>query len=475
MPTVSLVTEDSPHLDDVKSLWRRNSQTLGFYPSGAFEERAKKRQILGAFESDSLVGYLLYYTINSPSVRITHLCVSESSRGSGVARALVSELQSATKSCRGIGLWCRRDFPAWSAWPCLGFHAVKEKIGHSKDGHELTFFWLSHPHRTLFSKSEEADDESVTLVLDANVFYDLLDDQRMEADESLGLTADWLQPAIRLYVTPELFNEIQRNPDPVQRAARMSSARCYDSVSADHEEFEHAVVSVESTCGRASNERDKADQRQLAWTIAAGCDVFVTRDQRLLDHSDAFYSTHGVTVERPAEVISRFEEIRNEHEYQRDRLIGTDIHHCRQSSDSDALAEAFHARSGTEKKGDMARTLNRAFANPDRFSCRVVYCPDGRPLCLYLIEKSEANTCGIRLFRVVRRERGTRLGGTVVRTVLATIVKEAAEQGNLLVRISDPQLTPAVQQALRERRFLPIDDAWVKLSINEVIPLSLVR
>ncbi|MEX1028134.1 MAG: GNAT family N-acetyltransferase [Candidatus Paceibacterota bacterium] len=475
MPTVSVVTEGSPHLDDVKSLWRRNSQTLGFYPSGAFEERARKRQILGALEGESLVGYVLYYTTKSPSVRITHLCVSESSRGNGVARALVSELQSATKSCRGIGLYCRRDFPAWSLWPRLGFHALNEKIGQSKDGHELTFFWFSHPHKTLFSEYEEADDEKVTLVLDANVFYDLLDAQRMEADESLGLTADWLQPAIHLYVTPELFNEIQRNPDPTERSARMSSARRYEKVAPNHEDFERAVTSVESICGKALTERDKADQRQLAWTIAAGCDVLVTRDRRLLDHSDAFYSEHGVTVERPAEVISRFEEIRNEHEYQRDRVIGTDVHHCRQSSDGNVLAEAFHADSGTEKKGDLARTLNRAFANPDRFSCRVVYGPDGSPLCLYLIEKAEANSCDIRLFRIVRREHGTRLGGTVVRTALATIVKEAAEQGNELVRISDPLLTPAVQQAIRERRFLPTHDGWVKLSLNGVVPLQSVR
>jgi len=475
MATVSLVTDDSPYLNDVKSLWRQNSQTLGFYPVGAFEERAKKRQIIGAFENGTLVGYVLYYTTKSPCVRISHLCVAESCRGGGIARALISELQASTKMCKGIGLYCRRDYPSWRIWPSLGFHAIKEKIGQSKDGHELTYFWFSHPHKTLFSENEVIDDEKVTLVLDANVFYDLLDCHRMEADESLGLTADWLQPAIYLYVTPELFNEIQKNPDSVERAERMSSARRYDVVSPSHASFEEAVASVQSICGDSANERDKADQRQLAWTIAGGCDVFVTRDQRLLEHSDEFYQKHGITVERPADVISRFEEIRSEHEYQRDRLIGTDVHHSRQSSDADVLAEAFHDGNGNEKKSDLTRVLNRAFANPDRFSCKVVYGADGSPLCFYLTEYVEGDACDIRLIRLVRKEHSTRLGNTLVRTVLATIVKEAAEQGKVIVRITDPRLAPVVQQAVRERRFLPVGDGWVKLSLNEVIPVQNLR
>lgn len=475
MATVSTVAIDSPHLDAVKALWRQNSHTLGFYPNGAFEERARSRQIIGAFENDVLVGYLLFYTTKSSCVRITHLCVSETSRDAGVARALISELQATTKAFRGIGLYCRRDFSAWNIWPGFGFHALKEKVGQSKDGHELTYFWLAHPHKTLFSEHEALDDEMVTLVVDANVFYDFLDPKRNEADESLGLVADWLQPAIRLQVTPELFNEIQRNPDSEERADRMSSARRYDCVSAKHEDFETAVASVESICGKGLSERDKADQRQLAWTIAAGCDVFVTRDQRLLDHSNAIYSEHGVTVERPADVISRFEEIRNEHEYQRDRLIGTDVHLSRQSSEAEALAEVFHDSGGDEKKGNVTRTLNRAFANPDHFSCKVVYGADGTPLCLYMRENCSANTCDIRLFRLRRKDHGTRLGNTLVRTVLATIVKEAAEQGCVLVRVSDPLLCPAIQQALRERRFLQSGGSWAKLTLNEVIPAASVK
>lgn len=472
MIEVKTIAEDSQQLDEVKALWRQNSQMLGFFPSGAFAERARKGQILAAFDGHALLGYVLYYSDKNSRVRITHLCVSDTCRGKGVARALISALRSATKAYRGIGLHCRRDFPAWNLWPKLGFQAVKEKIGQSKDGHELTFFWQSHPHKSLFSECSDLDESQVSIVLDANVFYDLLDSKRMEAEESLGLSADWLQPAIRLCVTPELSNEIQRNPNSAERATRMASARRFVCVEATHEDFESARQSVEHVCGASITERDSADQRQLAWTIASSSDVFVTRDQCLLDHADELYRVHGVTVERPAEVISRFEELRNEHEYQRDRLAGTDVRISRQSSDADSLAEAFLANSQPEKKAELARLLNLAFANPDRFSCKVVYGNASAPLCMYLIERQQLQSCNIRLFRLHRTLTTTRLGGTLVRTILATIVQEAAEAGTLCIHATEPYLDPVVKAALQERRFALDSGRWSKLCLNETVSLE---
>jgi hypothetical protein len=38
---IETIVEASPHLESVKRLWRANSQWLGFYPEGAFLERAR--------------------------------------------------------------------------------------------------------------------------------------------------------------------------------------------------------------------------------------------------------------------------------------------------------------------------------------------------------------------------------------------------------------------------------------------------
>ena len=96
---IEVVTEESSHLDDVRRLWRANSKTLGPYPKGAFAERAQSGQIIAAVENGSVVGYALYYTSGRHGrVRLTHLCVDEAQRGNGLARQLIDELRSRTRS-----------------------------------------------------------------------------------------------------------------------------------------------------------------------------------------------------------------------------------------------------------------------------------------------------------------------------------------------------------------------------------------
>lgn len=474
MYTVTAVTADTPELDAVRTLWKRNNKILGFFPNGAFQERARSEQILGAFDNSQLVGYVLFFTTRESVARITHLCVSEDYRGKGVARVLIDELKIRTRKLRGIGLYCRRDFDVWHIWPKLGFHAVKEKIGHSQEGFELTYFWLPHAHKSLFSELEDCDRDKVTVVLDANTFYDLLDASRNGADETHGLLADWIQPSIQLSITTELFNEIGRNPHPAERKSRRAAASKFYRLDASSFEFESAQQGLEMILGKCKRDRDQADQRQLAWAVAAKCDVFVTRDELVLSKSDDIYDKHGLIVQRPADLIARFAEVRNEREYQRRRLIGTQIEHFRQGSNAEQLSELFHITNGEEKKSELNRILNRAFAHPDVFSCKIASSDDGTPISLYLVEANDAHTYEILRFRVSTRESGTRLGNAVARTLIATIVKDAVEKGCVVVRVSDPHLSPMIQQALRQRSFISLPDCWIKLCLNEIIPASVV-
>jgi hypothetical protein len=62
MANVQVVADESTELNEVRQLWRANSDTLGFYTKGAFAERAQKGQILAAIDSGRVVGYILYYT-----------------------------------------------------------------------------------------------------------------------------------------------------------------------------------------------------------------------------------------------------------------------------------------------------------------------------------------------------------------------------------------------------------------------------
>src|SRR5208337_2884182 len=74
---IESIDETSPHLEDVKRLWRINSDWLGFYPDGAFFDRARHREIIVALKDRGCCGYLLYYKTERRKVRLTHLCVEE--------------------------------------------------------------------------------------------------------------------------------------------------------------------------------------------------------------------------------------------------------------------------------------------------------------------------------------------------------------------------------------------------------------
>lgn len=140
---IVIVNEESPYLKEVMKLARANAGTLGFLPKGAFINYATHSQILVAIDGKkNVLGYLLYGTSRKKMLAyIVHLCVKQSQRGKGVARALFDELKKITKDAyRGIRVHCRRDYDASRFWPILGFRAISEMPGRSKQGTTLTIW-----------------------------------------------------------------------------------------------------------------------------------------------------------------------------------------------------------------------------------------------------------------------------------------------------------------------------------------------
>ena len=133
---IQAINESSPHLLSVKKLWRENSDTLGFFPEGAFDEHAERSQILVILDEDVFSGYLLYRVTRRCKATIAHLCVSTECQGRGFAKALVQHLVKITSHLNGIDLKCRRDFPVYSLWSKLGFAAVSESSGRASKGSE---------------------------------------------------------------------------------------------------------------------------------------------------------------------------------------------------------------------------------------------------------------------------------------------------------------------------------------------------
>lgn len=472
MAVIEVVAEESSQLDDVIRLWRANRKTLGPYPKGAFIERVQAGQILAAVENGTVLGYALYYTSGRHSrVRLTHLCVDDAHRGKGLAKQLLDELRHRTRSHRGISLHCRRDYPAWHLWPRLGFVAISEKIGRGKDHHNLTCYRIEYQHETLFSSNDDEDDR-MKVVIDANIFYDLDDPTRNGADETLGMTADWIQPLIQLCINDELLNEIHRNEDSDVRSDRMAKARQFDRLECNADDFLAAKDAVRALLDDPKTDRDESDQRHLARTIASDATVFVTRDEPVLKAADDIYDQHGLSIVRPAQLVGQFEELRNERDYQRARLAGTPLQFRRYNTEAAKLAEQFQAQTTGERKRELEEFFNTAFAHPDRFECHLAETGNGRPLALHVAERVSDDLMTVPVFRIANSVLNTRLAPTLARTLLSGIVQKALRSGIHVVQIHDPHLNPVATTALQLGGFVKGDGSWLKFSVMGTVTVE---
>lgn len=475
MIRIEPIDEKSPHLGAVMRLWRTNSDWLGFYPDGAFLDRARRREILVALKGDVFCGYLLYYKTEKRKVRLTHLCIDEGHRGEGLAKRLVEALRNQTGDYLGIGLYCRRDFPTWFAWPKLGFVALDEKRGRGEDVGDLTYYWMSNLRANLLGSLRPSEDDRVDVVLDANVFFDLDDPTRNEAEESQGIIADWLRPLVRLCITDELFNEIHRQEDRTRRTERLRAARAFEALECATEDFQAIESEVRAIIGQPRNARDDADIRQVARAIASRAAIFVTRDEELLGRADELYSKYGLSVVRPAELVGRFEELRNEPAYQHERIAGTRIVKSRIGRPSEGLASTFQDPRGDEKQRHLDQKFNTYISAPDRFNCFLVAdasrsSGEPTPLAFYVTEKVSDQVLKIPLFRLSVSVRRTRAASTLFRTLLAGIVEHACRSHTSAVIFEEANVDSAWSEALRDSGFLRSGQAWMKLSLNLAAP-----
>lgn len=460
-PTIAAIDDRSPHLEEVKKLWRGNSETLGYLPEGAFDDYARQRHILVALDTaGKFAGYLLYRVVRAKAM-IAHLCISERARGKGYADVLVRHLIGITGHLRGIGLRCRRDFKqACALWQRLGFVALREVAGRGKDANSVTQFWLDYNKPDLLTQEATT---SLVAAIDANIFVDLVECRN---EESLGLQADWLQDSVTLGVTEECYNEIDRSDDPALRRKRKAQLGAFSLLRCSPEEYRRAEQLFAPLFPDLPSEQDKSDFRQLVRAFAAGADVFVTRDEGMLLRSDEVYEASGLSIVRPAELVGRVDELLREHEYQHSQVSGINrVVRKRINAVDDTLIEAI--RWPTEPKRPLRATVNRMLADPVRFSCMTIRDRAEGLLAFYSSER-DGQFDRVPLLRTC----SNRLAGTLARSILTELTYQAAREGRNGVVVADTCGDDELRAALADLGFLSLQGGWAKLVVPGILPAS---
>jgi hypothetical protein len=469
--TVLKIDSKSKHLETIMQLADTNSATLGFLPYGAFRRLADEGLILACVAPQvGCIGYLLY-EISNLKVKLRHLCIAEQWRGKGATKILLKDLKNKTRHLQGIQASCRRDYNLRRMWAALGFVAVHERPGRRKEGSILTEWWLDYGHPNLLTAlAQQATESKVGVAIDANIFFDLVDEETADEDskESKAILADWLEPELELCLTDEINNEIDRNKDSRKRTILRKIASQFTLLSCTQEILNETCEALRKFFPFTLTESDASDLRQLARIISSDIKVsfFVTRDKRLLEEiEEEIYKEFGLAIIHPIDLILRLSELRRETDYQPVRLAGTSIERKRvQSGEQDTLIVQFLNYEQGENKVDFQRKLRQFLSDPNRFECFTVGRRKELPLALIAYDRSDANELRVPILRF----RNTRLTPTILRHCIFDCFSKAANEDRKLTIITETKLDPQTIFVLKEDYFLEIEEEWIRANLKIV-------
>jgi hypothetical protein len=464
MVNVVEVAPQSDLLEKVRGLWRAHSDTLGYFPEGAFDERARERCILAAINEDNnLVGYVLFRVTQRRQASIAHLCVDNAARKQGIARHLFEAVKRRVSYCDDILVRCRRDFDASRLWPRLNFVAVDEERGRGKDETVLTIWRYELNQLPLIAAMGFRRDRDVmSVAIDANIFFDL-DEEAPGREESRALQANWLGQYVELCLTDEIYNEIDRREDPVDRKRQRARVKRFRVLPSDKQREEKVLAELRVRMPSWTSENDWSDMKQLAKTIAADTTYFVTRDSSVRDQADIIYDRYGLLVVSPFELIVRFDELRHEEEYRPRRFMGLNLNQSKPGEgDLERIVELIHAgQAAPEPKRRTVAKLRDIFANPDRFEVTCISGNDAMLIAAYAIERPSTDVLRLPLLAVAASD----LGKTAARHFAEKVVTLAATERRTLVEVEETAGGQRIQEALSAAGFLKEGDLWIKIAI----------
>lgn len=463
--TIEVIDDKSPYLKSVIELGDANKATLGFFSKGSFSDRAARRQVIIALDSQaSFMGYLLYRA--SPSydrISIIHLCINPSHRGKKLTKKLVDYLIEITQQYSGIGLTCRRDYGLDDMWSKLGFVAQYNKPAKTL-GKQSTFWWLDYGKPNLFySGAIQQRENKLSVVIDANIFFDLTADENIANQESKLLLADWLQPELDLCLTDEIFNKINTISNENQiRYQRNFARKTFTIFPCENQRFDLIHQSLKTFFAQHHIEIDESDIRYLARNIASDIHIFVTRDIHLLDIANELYNIFRLSIIPPHNLILQLDEICRKPEYQPVRLVGTSLNQIRISmAEKYRLSELvipFHQGENNDK---FQQRLLRFLAEPNKFECSIVMEGENKLLALIVYDRHKKHELEIPMLRVGDNP----LSATLTRHLILQSISLSAREKRQFTRITDPYLQETVTTAIHEDTFVRVDGGYLRANL----------
>ena len=465
-PVPSVVTLTCADLGFVETLRARNTGTLGFLAEGALSHYLASGGGLGSKTQDGrLVAYLLFARHRN-HIRIIHLCVADEARGAGYAKLLVNRLTDIARQhdVGVIKLNCRRDYPAHHMWSKLGFVPLSEKPAKTS-GRRLTQWCLAvegYREPDLFHVT--VSDEKVNAVIDAQIFFHLHESDVDQAMASKGLQADFLEDLLQLYITDEMFVEIDRARSDTRRKVSRGIAYLFPQISHDPGKAME-FVSVLSGILPTATESQKSDVRQLAKTAASDVGIFLTLDQGLLRAADRIEQAVAVRVLSPTRIIIQLDELTDPDSYVSIPLSGSNLAWRKLDHEYLAGLQADHFLAPSEKRHHFHTLLNDSLSQPKLWQTQGIWS-EGDLVALRAIRiqpdmgRVTVNLC--RAFRGPDHKLFTRF-------TIASILHEAVRSDCGEIHLLPHGAAPDAADELRSLCFARSAHGFVRLCLTEVV------
>ncbi len=474
--SIEIIDETSRYLTEVKRLWRKNSEILGFFPQGAFEEYAAKRTIIAAVSPEkTFMGYLLFrvvrYSAGWPVAVIVHLCVARASRGKGIARQLVESLRRLTHDqFLRIALKCRRDFEVSKMWPTLGFTYGGDEAGRA--GRPLGRWYIDLrdlPLMAFFRQKTLA--KRFLAVIDSNVFFRLQDEigpttpqhEKILSEEAKALLEDWLGEDVALAITKETLNEIERNDNAYERWRRVSFSNEFHSLTCSSDAQERVCAVVKSYLPGTLSDNDKSDINQVSQAISGKAYCFITQDTRLLRITEHVEREFGTKIMTPGEFVGHVDELIREIQYRPVMFAGSRrlVKSAIRGRLPEDLYSQFRDSAIGEKKGEFESSLRAFMARPAQYDLQLCTYLNGKALVLVVYDRKRPLELSIPMLRVT----WSSLTETVLRYVLRQIVMTSFFEKRSTIRITDRSCAESFREAFEEVGFSLVDKEYVKCNL----------
>ena len=348
-------------------------------------------------------------------------------------------------------------------WPQLGFIPIGEKPGRSSTKLPLTHWCLplaQNYQQSLFQA--KISDESLDVIIDSQIFFDLNEPDSDKSSPSKALVSDFLIDSLNLWITDELFVEIDRSEDSTRRRESRQRAEFlrieYDPNSVEH--FEEGLSKLLPT----NTLSQRSDIRHLAKATASDIDIFVTRDQTLLNKAEEISDLTNLQVLRPIELIIRLHEFSERQSYLSSPVSGITLEWRRLSSGdlADDLFSSFRIQG--ERKGNFRERLNSFLASPNQYECELLWSRD-EAVALRVRTNSPGRTLSVPFARVASSGNKS----LFERYLIAATLYRAVEENLDMVKFDEISLSPSLKSDLLATGFTKCNDSFVRFCFSRCL------